>query len=62
MRWTLLQALSANEFQIDINPRNHRFAIGASNDGRTSGTGYYRTADGGRTWFAADMPGIGSSC
>jgi hypothetical protein len=51
-----------NEFQIDINPADHNFAIGASNDGRTSGTGYYRTADGGRTWFAADMPGIGSSC
>jgi hypothetical protein len=51
-----------NEFQIDINPRDHAFAIGASNDGRTSGTGYYRTSDGGRTWFAADMPGIGSSC
>jgi hypothetical protein len=51
-----------NEFQIDINPTNHLFAVGASNDTRTSGTGYYRTADGGRTWFAADMPGIGSSC
>jgi hypothetical protein len=51
-----------NEFQIDINPTNHLFAIGASNDSRTSGTGYYRTSDGGKTWFAADMPGIGSSC
>jgi hypothetical protein len=51
-----------NEFQIDINPLDHNFAIGASNDGRTSGTGYYRTSDGGRTWFAADMPGIGTSC
>jgi len=51
-----------NEFQIDINPTNHLYAIGASNDGRTSGTGYYRTSDGGQTWFAADMPGIGASC
>jgi hypothetical protein len=45
-----------NEFQIDLNPSNHLFAVGASNDGRTSGTGYYRTADGGKTWFAADLP------
>jgi hypothetical protein len=51
-----------NEFQIDINPRNHRFAIGASNDGRTSGTGYYRTTDAGQTWTAGDMPGIGAAC
>ncbi|MEW5986144.1 MAG: sialidase family protein [Chloroflexota bacterium] len=51
-----------NEFQLDINPTNHDYAIGSSNDNRTSGTGYYRTADGGATWFAADMPGIGSSC
>jgi hypothetical protein len=55
-------ANNQNEFQIDINPTNHLFAIGASNDSRTSGTGYYRTSDGGKTWFAADMPGIGSSC
>src|SRR4051794_21192154 len=27
-----------NEFQIDINPTNHLFAIGASNDSRLSGT------------------------
>jgi len=51
-----------NEFQIDINPTNHLFAIGASNDGRTSGTGFYRTSDGGATWFAGDMSLFGSSC
>jgi hypothetical protein len=53
---------SQNEFQISINPTNHMFAVGASNDGRTSGTGYYRTSDAGATWFSADMPGIGTSC
>jgi hypothetical protein len=51
-----------NEFQIDINPTDPRFAIGASNDGRTSGTGFYRTTDGGKTWAAGDIPGIGASC
>jgi hypothetical protein len=51
-----------NEFQIAINPTDNNFAIGADNDGRTSGTGVFRTTDGGRTWTSFDMPGIGSSC
>ena len=51
-----------NEFQIAINPTNNLFAIGADNDGRTSGTGVFRTSDGGKTWTSFDMPGIGSSC
>jgi hypothetical protein len=52
-----------NEFQIDINPTNHLFAIGASNDGRSGGTGAYRTSDGGKTWTATDMfPNLASCC
>jgi BNR repeat-like domain len=52
-----------DEFQVDINPLDHRLAIGASNDLiRQSGTGYYRTSDGGKTWFAADLPLGTSSC
>jgi hypothetical protein len=51
-----------NEFQISINPNDSRFAVGASNDGRNSGTGYYYTSDYGQTWQAGDMPGIGTSC
>jgi hypothetical protein len=51
-----------NEFQIDINPLNHLQAMGASNDTRTSGTGFYATNDGGRTWTPGDIPGIGTSC
>ncbi len=52
-----------NEFQIDINPTDSHFAIGASNDGRQSGTGVYTTSNGGRTWQARDLPlGITSCC
>lgn len=53
-----------NEFQIAINPTDRRYAIGADNDSvfSGSGTGYFRTADGGKTWTGADMPGIGVSC
>jgi hypothetical protein len=52
-----------NEFQIDINPTDSHFAIGASNDGRQSGTGVYTTSDGGSTWQARDLPlGISSCC
>lgn len=47
---------SQNEFQIDINPSDTRFAIGTSNDGRTAGVGIYRTTDGGLTWTAQDAP------
>jgi hypothetical protein len=52
-----------NEFQIDINPTNHLFAIGASNDSRAGGVGAYRTSDGGKTWIASDMfPNLASCC
>jgi hypothetical protein len=52
-----------NEFQIDINPTNHLFAIGASNDNMLGGTGAYRTSDGGKTWTATDMfPNLASCC
>src|ERR1041385_6994904 len=43
-----------NEFQIDINPTDSHFAIGASNDSLQSGTGVYATRDGGKTWIARD--------
>ncbi len=51
-----------NEFQIAINPNDNHFAVGADNDGKTSGTGYFRTSDGGQTWFSADLPLGTSSC
>lgn len=52
-----------NEFQIDINPLDHRYAIGVSNDGRSGGVGSYRTSDGGRTWTPMDMfPNLASCC
>lgn len=52
-----------NEFQIDINPTNHLFAIGVSNDGQLGGVGSYRTSDGGKTWTPMDMfPNLGSCC
>ncbi len=52
-----------NEFQIDINPVDTRFAIGTSNDGRTAGVGIYRTTDGGQTWTAQDAPiGTAACC
>jgi len=52
-----------NEFQIDINPTDSHFAIGASNDSLQSGTGVYATRDGGKTWIARDLPlGLSSCC
>jgi len=52
-----------NEFQIDINPANHLFAVGVSNDSMAGGVGAYRTADGGKTWAAMDLfPNLGSCC
>lgn len=51
-----------NEFQIDINPLDSRFAIGSSNSGRAAGVGIYRTSDGGLTWTPSDPPGVPSAC
>ena len=52
-----------NEFQIDINPTNHLFAVGVSNDGRSGGVGAYRTSDGGKTWTPMDLfPTLASCC
>lgn len=51
-----------NEFQIDINPLDSHHAIGVSNDGRTTGVGFYRTHDFGQTWAAGDLPLGQSAC
>ncbi|HUP28393.1 MAG TPA: sialidase family protein, partial [Chloroflexia bacterium] len=53
-----------NEFQIDINPLDTRFAIGTSNDGRTAGVGIYKTSDRGLTWTAEDAAvyGVPAAC
>lgn len=51
-----------NEFQIDINPTDSRFAIGTSNSGRAPGVGIFRTSDGGQTWISSDPPGVSGCC
>ncbi len=51
-----------NEFQVDINPLNHLFAINTSNDYLTAGVGIYRTSDGGATWTAFDAPFGAAGC
>ncbi len=51
-----------NEFQVDINPANSRYAIGVSNSG--GGVSYYTTSDYGQHWATslAPTPADASMC